>query len=719
MRFKSCVALWWVATASTAVQAEPSSQRAASPRFTQQEMLSALDLSRPDLVTVKQAVESGDIAAARKAFVAYLKSRTAPKWHFDWRSWTRPASRPAGVDTRAADQAARNVVVTVSVKHDYGREIDWFLNPTRNRYDEYVWQLGRHPYWRTLRDAYWATGDEKYAQAFVRQLNSWIDRCPRPNDSGNYRDSAWRTIECGIRMGGSWPTAFFGFLPSPSFDDASICKMVASMVEHAHHLMKYPTRANWLTMESNGLFHVGVLFPEFKEAASWRDTGLKRLRHELDAQVYPDGAQMELSTGYHQVALRNFVQPVFLARLNGIELPPGYIERLERMYHYNLYAAMPNLRLPDLNDGGHADVRSLCREGYEFFPNRKDFLWAATDRKEGSPPSQVSYAFPYAGHLIMRTGWGPDDAYLLFDVGPFGLAHQHEDKLHFVLYAQGRELIIAPGNYPYDTSPWRKYHIGSFAHNVVHVDGEPQNRRRLKGQTSVVSEPLPHEWRTDPKYDYASAVYDDGFGSRSEKIAGHCREILFVKPDYWVVIDTLRPRDDRPHLYEAFFHTDAQPEEAAMAPETDLFTTKFKGGNIVIAPATGMDIKGKIIAGEEQPNVQGWVKCGAYDVRPAATAVYTRQGKGVVTMAYVFRPFKGATPPIRSVEAFALQTPANRPSDALALRIRLANGSEEILIRTTGQDRPATWNDREVRDRVAIWTARPERQISLRFTIPW
>ena len=59
----------------------------------------------------------------------------------------------------------------------------------------------------------------------------------------------------------------------------------------------------------------------------------------------------------------------------------------------------------------------------------------------------------------------------------FGYRHQHEDKLHFVLYAYGRVHVTDPGNYPYDSSQWRRYHISAYAHNTILVDGMPQNRR--------------------------------------------------------------------------------------------------------------------------------------------------------------------------------------------------------------------------------------------------
>jgi len=90
--------------------------------------------------------------------------------------------------------------------------------------------------------------------------------------------------------------AYHLFLTSPSFTDDAIIDMLKSFIEHARHLMRWPTSGNWLAMEANGLMHIGVMFPELREAAEWRSTATKRLYAELDRQVYPDGAQIELTT---------------------------------------------------------------------------------------------------------------------------------------------------------------------------------------------------------------------------------------------------------------------------------------------------------------------------------------------------------------------------------------------------------------------------------------
>ena len=190
------------------------------------------------------------------------------------------------------------------------------------------------------------------------------------------------------------------------------------------------------------------------------------------------------------------------------------------MYDFDVYAAMPDRRLPGVQDGGYMDIRRPLGEAARLFPERKEFLWYATDGKEGEPPAKTSYAFPYAGYFIMRSGWEPDACWMLFDGGPFGYGHQHEDKLNVIVHAYGKLLLVDPGNYQYERSKWRQYFIDSAAHNVVLVDGQPQRRRGRPRSEYVVKEPLPHVWATAPEYDYVEATFDEGFGGEVKQGGG-------------------------------------------------------------------------------------------------------------------------------------------------------------------------------------------------------
>ena len=110
---------------------------------------------------------------------------------------------------------------------------------------------------RDLGRAFYVTGDERYAAEFAAKLKSWIHDCPVPDRVNNRPFSRWRTIEAGIRMGTVWPEVYYRFLCARSFDDGALVSMVKSAVEHARYLMRFHAKGNWLTMECNGLYHVG------------------------------------------------------------------------------------------------------------------------------------------------------------------------------------------------------------------------------------------------------------------------------------------------------------------------------------------------------------------------------------------------------------------------------------------------------------------------------
>lgn len=638
------------------------------PRLSDEQFFAMLDLARPELTAVKSAVAKADYPAAKLALAQYMRTRKTPRWTID------PAA--TGSNKKFANKTVDNVLahklISLGIEWQFGEKIDWKFNPTTQsdskwpRNNEWTWQLNRHDAWASLAYAYRSTGDEKYSREFVEQLKGWVRDCPVPLKTANGAGSTWRTIEAGIRTDGVWFDVFYSFLRSKSFDDDTLVLMLKSFVEHAQYLAQCPSRTgNWLIMESNGLYHVGALFPEFKDAEFWRKTGLERLYRELDAQVYPDGVQMELAPGYHGVTVGNFLGPVDLVALTGFEIPRDYLGKLQRMFDYYLYSMQPTRQMPPLNDSSAKDIRGWMRRAVEYFPQREDFRWAATDGREGKPPSVMSYEFPYAGQLIMRSGWGPKDLWLCMDAGPFGMAHQHEDKLSIILTAYGAPLLVEGGVYTYDASEWRKYILSSRSHNLVMVDGLEQNRRVEPKETFVVSKPLPHLWRSDANRDDAQASYEEGWGPKAGRIVKHTRHVTFVKPAFFVVADELESLDGKPHEYETIFHFDAK--EAAV--DGLKVATKSTGPNLTILGVGADDVK--IVAGQKEPVVQGWLPShGEYGaVRPIPTALYHKKAAGKITQYYVLYPTPaGATCPLKSATV----------TDK-GLRITFTDGKETVV----------------------------------------
>jgi hypothetical protein len=246
----------------------------------------------------------------------------------------------------------------------------------------------------------------------------------------------------------------------------------------------------------------------------------------------------------------------------------------------------------------------------------------------------------------MRSGWTKDARYLLLDAGPYGGPHGHEDKLNIEVLAFGQAFIVDPGFYTYDRGdPFRTYFVGSQSHNTVLVDGKSQirrwNKENLNPKTAVGDYAT---WISQPDFDYVSASYTDGYSQFSLKQAEdaeiikdvtHTRRILFVKPDYWLIVDELQA--SMPHNYQVLFHT--TPEIVVKkAPENrTILGTTPEGATLYLIPADPHTVKLRCVTGNESP-IQGWYSPGTRQKMPATAVIYEQDQSASTVMTTLLYP---------------------------------------------------------------------------------
>ena len=642
------------------------------------EFFQSFDLSRPELSAVADAVSKSDWGRAGAALAGYFRER----------STVPPPPLPAAGSTAAADKVIDHVFTLVGCPpHRLGPKIEWNEDPFD--YDQWAISLNRHDHWRTLGGAYAGTKGERYAQEFAAQLRSWIAAMPvqigKHYVEGPYSEAGRSplSLDAGIRMAQTWFPAFYYFRSSPSFSDDDLVAMLGSFRRHAIYLMDprhFRSGSNWGAMESAGLLSIGCNLPEFKQAKTWRETAIERLYQELDQQVYPDGAQKELTPGYHGVTLGNVLSAVEVARRCEVELPEDFIAKLERMFDYYVRIAMPDRTTPPVNDSGTGSVKRHLSKGLGYFPDRQDFRHVITDGAEGVAPGYTSTILPYAGWHMMRSGWETDACYLFLDGGPFGSGHQHEDKLSIIVHAFGKMVVPEAGRYSYDDSPWRRYVLSTRAHNTVMVDGLDQRHRAVRDSFES-KEPVDTTWLTNDVLDFAQAEYSLGFGLAENVRVVHRRSVLFIKPRLWLVVDRLHPEDEAAHQYESLFHlnaADATVNESSGA----VVSVNPTGPNVALIPVCRHGWQVKIIQGQEEPSVQGWLPTARHnELRPVPTAVYSRRQTGDATMACVIAP-------LREAEAAPVVKPIGTSEVAVAsgfaFRVTLPDETEYVVL----------WNDR-------------------------
>ena len=300
----------------------------------------------------------------------------------------------------------------------------------------------------------------------------------------------------------------------------------------------------------------------------------------------------------------------------------------------------PDGTFPQVNDGSfYWDYTQLARAGEAF--GREDLIYIGTDGNQGTRPADTSVGFNDAGLYVMRSSWTKDARYLLFNAGPYGGPHGHEDKLSIEVFAFGQPFIVDSGSYTYEKAdPFRTYFVGSEGHNTVLVDGQSQVRRWRKGSLN----PKPARgndatWISEPDFDYVSATYDDGYSSFSFdkpddaqviRDVIHTRRILFVRPDYWVIVDQLDA--SVPHSYQVLFH--AAPELAVRVGSDNkvILETAPGGAALYLIPADSHAAKVSCLAGSMDP-IQGWYSPGTRQKTSATAVIYEQEHRASTAVA--------------------------------------------------------------------------------------
>lgn len=583
------------------------------------------------------ALDHKDRNGALQAAVQYFRERPSSAYFADLSK--------RGFNPETAARAVQGNITVVNIPHQFpGGKIDFLFDPTRAtgvHNPEWQWQLNRMHFWSDMALAYLHSHDETIAAAFAQQVYHWVTEVPFCNN-WNGCGSAWRTIETGLRLMGSWQTAFEVFRKSPSLPDETLALMLASMHEQTQHAMDHTTSKNWLMMELNGAHTFAAIFPEFTTSAGVRKKASARLGEELKTQLLPDGLQIELSPDYHSVVQGCGAMLYRIAKLNGClaDLPEDFGPNLERAANACIQLMTPGFTQPRTNDCFTMRTNELLKQVQDFFPNRQDFLWAVTKGEQGEPPAgkTASRFMPWAGFVAMRSSWEKDAAYLCFDVGPLGAAHIHQDKLNINIYKGGEELLFDDGGGQYESSPYRIYGISAANHNTVLVDGLAQYRKA----PNVAEKEIDANFFSSNKFDYASGIYEDTFGEEMVKSATHKREVLFVKPDFFAVADTLTSVDGAPHDYTILMQLDTLEVKASSRSVHGILSGNYDLYALLLTD----DVKVVAESAQNDP-VSGWyVGRNDKDLHPATTVKVTAEQKKDFRFLTLFFPLeKGATPP--------------------------------------------------------------------------
>jgi hypothetical protein len=393
-------------------------------------------------------------------------------------------------------------------------------------------------------------------------------------------------------------------------------------------------------MEISALATVATNFPEYKQSEEWLAYSVDAMMESMKDQVYPDGVQTELTSHYHNVSLRNFELFKEICDRAQKPLPDFYNATIESMYSYIAHAIRPDGYRILNNDGDRGSDRSLVLAGAETY-NQREWQYIATNGAMGTKPSEgPSYFYPWAGHLISRSGYDSLAHWSFFDVGPWGSGHQHNDKLHLSVAAYGHDFLVDAGRFAYTgevAQKFRPYARSSAGHNVVLIDGQGQ----AAGPTHAKATVADHLYKITEHFDYASGSFDSFNDTEGEAI--HQRAVLYVRGEFWVVVD--RISTDRPREIETLWHWHPALE---VKQQQQKVVAQYESGNLTVMPVGEQTYTIDMVQGQETPELQGWYSPEYNLYEPNVASVYRTKLQENSTMAWLLFPSQEENPTVKT-----------------------------------------------------------------------
>lgn len=588
----------------------------------------SINLGYSGLEKVKTSYQKNDLEESCRQLLQYYKSM-AQKRFID-----EPQPEILRFSTGRVDSILQDIYVFYLEAGKVPRLNDGHLKWDHNGPEddiEWAWALNRHYPVSHILPHYFQSGEEGYARYIDSFIKDWIiESWPYPKVKS--RTAMWRGLEVSFRVK-VWSQVFYGLMDSGYLSPATQLLILSSLPDHAHYAREFHAQNNWLTMELSGLAKVAAFWPEFSQADEWLDYSVKAMTESLKGQVYPDGAQTELTSSYHFVALRNFELFGEICEFAGKELPTFFNETLENMYNYLALTIRPDgcgMLNNDADRNNNVEKLLLAADKY----NRNDWKFAASNEENGiEPVGGPSFVFPWAGHFISRSGYDSDAHWSFFDIGPWGSGHQHNDKLHISISAYGRDLLVDGGRFAYMgavADKFRDYATGSQSHNVILIDG--------KGQApgpKVIDQPLSeNHFIIESEFDYAWNSFNKF--NDIEGVGEHTRALFYVRSHFWIVVDNIET--DRPRKIETLWHW--HPSCNIQEQKRSIVSTKNERGNLQVLPVGKTKWEVSLVKGQESPEIQGWYSEEYNKYEANMASIYSTQIKSDATFIWLLVPFE-------------------------------------------------------------------------------
>jgi hypothetical protein len=377
---------------------------------------------------------------------------------------------------------------------------------------KFIWEPARFGWAFCLGRAFHLTKDEKYAEAFWDNFETFAAANPA------YLGPNWVSgQEVALRlMAFIWAgQTFTGASSSTPERQAALAEAVK-----LHALRIPPTlvyarsqQNNHLLTEAAGLLTAGLALPDHPKASRWRALGWKWLNQGLQSQIDSSGEYAQHSTNYHRLMLQIVVWVDALLRSNDFAVLPAPIPQVQvRSVQGSRYYKWPDQTIkairrsidwlldlldsdsgkaPNLgaNDGAYILPLTVCPFS-DFRPAThaaaRAFLpyelprgpWDEMALWFGLPLEQFTLAKVHnlrKGSIDRVNGEG---SWVYLHTAQCTNRPSHADQLHVDLWWRGLSIAQDAGTYLYNADPpWDNSLTTALVHNTVSIDGQDQFTR--------------------------------------------------------------------------------------------------------------------------------------------------------------------------------------------------------------------------------------------------
>ena len=540
------------------------------------------------------------------------------------------------------------------------------------------------------------------AALYWRWVDSWMAACPP------FRGWQWKCgQEAAVRLIalslGFWALHGAATPTNGWLQFARIAWITAQRIAgHIHYAISQ--KNNHALSEAVGLMLVAHLFPEFKQAAEWKEFGRRVLMQEMRRQMYSDGSYVQHSMNYHRVMLNVCTLGLRIAELSGEPLDRDLYDRLAAAAEFVYQMMEPSSGwLPNYghNDGalvlplsncGFNDYRPAIQSAY-FVAHRKrllaagpwdeELVWLFGPDVRGAPAAEVgpptSVAFSTGGYYTLRS----DESWAMVRCHTYKDRQGQLDSLHVDLWWRGLNVLCDAGTYQYYTPKNRaieRYFKSTASHNVVQMD------RREPAELVSRFLWLPWSKARERRYEVGEQTLvfegESGDYGRSPTRVIWRRAVVCLPLGTWLIVDDLL--GNARHRAVLYWHLLDCPAELT-GGACRLRTPK---GDLTVEVATAIpgELACELPRGVETPvRVQGWTSryYGHREATPVLEA--TRDGMLPVRLVTTVGPDAGGRP------TFVEQTPAGERwriyDGAAATVVELGPGAsgESFIFRSVGE----------------------------------